>query len=410
MSSPEASVPHPNFVYHSFGVLTIVSIIITISQLIHIAIFYRKHHQDQNLKIYILLAIRLTATILISILFLFLKSNYFFTIEHSQYLYTKSVLSSTHYANTILIQISQSTLFLLFVYRIQIVFKDTIYEYPKSVLSSLYIGIFIAYIITSILSWFAYDPTQFVVYRLGNANNLYISSRESTKINPIGLASAASFVLYQMTFNIICLYMFTKRLIRLKKSLIEQYAMEITRITSGSISSPSLSTATPSSEETYSKTMRITEIRRRRKKGNAADRILKLKEMIKRHTILVWITVGCATTFFILWSAVSGYLNVLQPTLLTVINVNVWLMFGCCDEYWKFATKKLCCYVCYIDGDYVIGNEKGNENENTSKVEMTRNASDIVESNLSSCKKDADVDKANGSHQDQSDESEEEVP
>ena len=83
-----------------------------------------------------------------------------------------------------------------------------------------------------------------------------------------------------------------------------------------------------------------------KKEKDEAKRIMALHGMIKKHTILVYITVGT----FVAWFA-STYI---EPWMWTqviwelLINiVCIWLMFAESDRYWQCARKYCICHLCY---------------------------------------------------------------
>ena len=82
------------------------------------------------------------------------------------------------------------------------------------------------------------------------------------------------------------------------------------------------------------------------KQKEDAKRIVILHGMIKKHTILVYITVFSFISWF-----VSTYI---EPWMWTqviwelLINlVCIWLMFGESDRYWQWARTYCLCRLCY---------------------------------------------------------------
>ncbi len=244
---------------------------------------------------------------------------------------------------------------------LQIVFKYTAFSYKNYIFIILYTFVIIGYFIVAALSFAAHSDVYLVVYELGSKSNLYMKAAEATNFNMITFLTSVLVAIWQIAMSIICLYMFSTRLVKLNKTLIEQYAVEMSRTFSGSANSVvnsdecgSTNEATvvtsDSNQSPKSKPITISKIKKRSKKNKkdgAAHRIMKLHGLIKKHTILVYIDVFTTITFFLLFSVVSPWIVTQFPLFLSISNITVWLMFSCSHKYWKLLRKYCCCYLCY---------------------------------------------------------------
>ena len=389
--SKKANIPYQNFIYHTTGIFSIIAFLISAGILIHILYHYYLYfhkksskNKQQNKAIYVLFIARLIGTLFVCFLFAFVKSNYLSQLDSDQY-ENKGILYFIYYGNYAILQFGQVITFILFIYRIQIVFAETVYQYNKYVYISLYSSITIGYFVSSSLTGISHKNTSFIIFQVGDTNQLYIKASDSTNYSTTTLLSGFVFILYQIGLNLACLYMFSKKLVKLKHTLIEQYSVELNRTVS--VGSPSISIKSPSatsinedddfenSVRSRTRTMTIDEVKQRRKKGNAADRIIKLHSLIKRHTILVWINVIGTFIFFVLYTSVSTWVISQEPLFVSVSNITVWLMFGCCDSIWYFTTKHCCCYICYMDKYCICCGNSSTLNDNNNNNNQAREKS-----------------------------------
>ena len=359
---------------------------------------YVHNSKSQNKMIYILFFVISIIALIICLLYAFTRSN-LFTREKLED-YTEIQCALAHWSGYSLIAIEYTIVYALFLYRIQVVFNSTTYEYPNIVYIALYVGLGIGCSLCLLFLYISVPDTDFVIWYFDDDKKyLYCDSAgdrtgfddERSIFNALGILV---FILTQIIYNITLLYMFSKRLYALQTELVKQYMDEKREscTTTGTSSSghrvefktievPQLSPKTPTSmnnesqdiadlkgypstsniqastsmpddmERRIKRTMSIGDMVDQAKKSNqAAKRIVNLLKMIKKFTILVWIQILTASIFTILMY-IEDWIWLQLIWLLLVNNICIWLMFHFAYPYYKFTTKWCCCYFCYRNKD-----------------------------------------------------------
>ena len=390
--------------FYASSIGSIVVLILIISLFVHILYHYLKifHSKqsnkdetraDHNKLIYILFLLLLTSTMIMCVVDGFVRSNYWSNIPLSDY--GKAICYASYYADITMLQFHQFIMYALFIYRIQIVFQDTVYEYSLNTFRALYSLLIFGYLAVATIVFVGHKYSSFTVYYF--AQNAYCSASPETKQNVFTVVSSSIYSLWHIGLNVICLYMLTNRLWALKETLIEQYTVKnsvqsqsnievispsdktldisntdknvdddvINRTTTDSIenkavSSPNhLSVATADNiivsnkhskhKHVVSQSMSIQEIIVEQKKGDKeASRIIALHKLILKLCILVLLSIFSWLLYPILLRTVSLWWWGQKIWFLAFNDILVWFMFGETEKYWQFILKFVCCYCCIM--------------------------------------------------------------
>ena len=86
------------------------------------------------------------------------------------------------------------------------------------------------------------------------------------------------------------------------------------------------------------------------------QRVIKLRNIMKKQTILVCIALGTSILYWLVsvwWSPIST-----QSGWDIIVNsLCTWLMFGCAEKYWNWISRYICCHLCYRDINHLKGDQ-----------------------------------------------------
>eukprot|EP01084_Bolivina_argentea_P274942 468765_1 len=326
----------------------------------YIQIFHSKNENEpQNKTTYILFFILCIISLLVSIQYAFIKNN---LITHqSPSSFTIHQCSITLYFSFGAIIIVQCFTFVLLIYRIRVTFKDSIYAYSKTVYLSLIIGLIIVTMFSLSTLIYSHPDTYYVLEYYNTVNTVYCAAiaEENSDKAIANLLGVIVFVVAQVVYDLVLLYMFTQRLYALQSELISQHLDDGNHSkTADKISVESTSPTCDGmsvelgdmmdNESKVKKTLTVADITKD-KDDHSAKRILSLHKLIKQHTILIFIMVLYSVIWIFLLIFVSSKF-IQQVVYVGMVNVVCfWLMFASSYKYWKFLIRYCCCSVCYCN-------------------------------------------------------------
>eukprot|EP01084_Bolivina_argentea_P316214 548070_1 len=384
ISVTKADEAHINYFYAT-SIGSIIAFILLLILFIHILyhyiiIFHSKKSKkeetssDHNKAIYILFLLLLTISMIMCLSNGLIKSNYFTQIQFTHH--KKLFCYISYYLDIGTLQFHQLIMYSLFIHRIQIIFQDTIYEYSQRTFYYIYISLFIGYIIIAASMGAAHKYSKFIIYYFEHENNLYCRTSTQTNSNIFTRISMWIYSIWQITLNIICVYMLVNRLWSLKQSLMQQFAtkniLPMCRVQSDTAGE----TVTNNNEIKHSSTLPIDsfhktevstseckrvysldiikpkhsvqitmdEIKEEIKKGDKeAETIIALHKLIQKITILVILSILAWIIFFILIK-ISPWFWTQKIWFIVANDVIVWFMLSHAQTYWDCVANCFCCY------------------------------------------------------------------
>eukprot|EP01084_Bolivina_argentea_P244049 408936_1 len=227
--------PYIYIYYYYFSCIGSVVAFITISIILfnitceYIKIFHSSKTKDNNRQdklSYILFILMCIVSLLICCIYSLFRVNIFNGLNANQF--TKLLCKSSHYSAVIILFIYTILMYTLFIYRIQMVFVGTIYEYSPKCFLFLYTSLLTGYLANIILTIIGIESTTFNLYIFKGTNQMYCgTSYEDTQTTHTNFYSTLIFVILTTTFTVIVLYMFTNRLYALQSELVKQYKESI---------------------------------------------------------------------------------------------------------------------------------------------------------------------------------------
>eukprot|EP01084_Bolivina_argentea_P279173 477238_1 len=335
--------PHSIVYYHYLcGIGSIVMLIIVTTILIHISFhflkLFRSATEGTNKTLFILYIILSLITVYLCIMYGFIKCNLLNQFKPDNY--SQILCSISHHSVFIGFYIYAILFYVLLLYRIQIVFNNTSFQYPLKYFKILYSTIFISYICVACSLIYTAPLTRFGLFIPKNTHQIYCGTlNDNPDRSFAAFLAAIIYVVLQVIFNIITVYMFTNRFNTLKLKLVQTYLQQI------EMQKNEIPTDQNHDGDRH---LSVAEIESQSKNGDDnAQRILELHQLIKKHSILAFISMMLGITWLFSTIFVSGWMSIQVVWFFGGNNICLWLMFKCCEPYWKFAKKYLCCYVCY---------------------------------------------------------------
>lgn len=267
------------------------------------------------------------------------------------------------------IYLSSGVVYVIFVWRINTTLTESIYRYHPSISYIFYISICVMVIV-----WWINVVYELVMaeWRIVTSHGISLCANFVNVANDswrayYGIMAICS-AIYHFVVNCSLLFMFVKGLWSINKSFIKSFVdehIDKSSIEMNSNSSsprgktsaiemnnlPSPTSKTSDIDTVLDKCVSITNddtqqvIKKKETMRNVAH-ILKLHDLIKKQTILVFMAVVSSVFLWIMicidnWNTIQLYWDV------SVNSICVWLMLGSSEIYWKFCTKKgifRCCY------------------------------------------------------------------
>eukprot|EP01083_Nonionella_stella_P181251 648556_1 len=205
------------------SIFTLVTASITVGHIIYhyVNIFHKSGNMTNKRRTPYVLFILLSFTALyISCVFAFVRANIFNSYSAEQYSYSLCMFGI--YSVWFLFIIYFPALYSLFIYRIQLGFAETIYEYPKRMVKLFYATVFTSFILVSASFVYSASGDHYVVEQFEGTTQLFCSrdeDKDSHTKSVIVDAFSIAFIVLLIIFNSLTLYLFTKRLHALMMSL-----------------------------------------------------------------------------------------------------------------------------------------------------------------------------------------------
>eukprot|EP01083_Nonionella_stella_P316534 1148292_1 len=360
--------------YYTSGVGSILTFLVIIILCLHSVHDYIIS-KERNKMIYILYFLICLVSMFICIQYAFIQSNLFTGQSVSDF--TKFQCAFSEFCSLSGVIIGSMCVYTFLIVRIAIGFKDSIYELSKRLLYTLHIVLFIGSAGCLIFLCIALPQYRFVLYYFGSTKHLFCTAEQDPshplpvyRHNYIG---AVLFVSLQISYNVILLYLFTKRLYALQTEMVlqhleERYDMKLRNTKTlkvvpmdeemaGASDGQSIAIQQGHEEDTgivvtspnmISVGSVIDEAKRKNDfSALSAQRIMNFHELIKKHTILMIIIICSSLIWLALNYFVSDWFWIEIAWLLLINNICIWLMFNHSQRYWICATNYCFCYVCY---------------------------------------------------------------
>ena len=294
-------------------------------------LFYKDTSTKQRKTGYHLTIVYLLLAIMICIAHIFFRTNIGTGMDRSSYTSTQCAIGwGIYWYSVLLWGISMSIIFL---YRIKVIFRDTIYEYKPYIYNLFYAFIsLIVVFYSAYYGWIIYN-NQWVVSYPKNVNIFYCQSR-----SPHQHILLRTVTIFTSTINIALhfalLYMFCKGLISLKQEMMKQIDVHSNK---NKKTVPDNSTSIGVIRNELQENGRMTE---------EAKRIILLHNLIKKTTILVCFAVISAGLYLI-WLDLAPFASQ-QFAFCGIVNtICVWLMCHTSKKYWNCCKTHGVCKWCY---------------------------------------------------------------
>ena len=382
---------------------SILAIIISLIFLIHLTIMYHRiftiQKSQQHKTSYLLVIIWFIISITQCIAILCTRSNTLTQIPTSQFTSLQCLFGFfLHWVSWIL---GYALLMVIFIRRIDLVFKGTPYQYKPSIIKTLYICVvalivlFISYLVLRVnvvTNW------TLLYYK---QTNLVYCLLVAPDLDRIQLSFGAIYVISKLIGDMIILYMFIKRLWSLRRELISQFVLDHvsknlgldrdknhkqhkldipktpdTPDTNSEDTIPSNHSnnhsnnpsndaiATPStpgmdtSIELAAKRLTIGVVWKKYESSKNTElekivmsdkigRIVKLHDTMKKQTILACVAFVSSFIYGVFLSFASNETSMQSGYDSFVNAVCVWLTLGANKEYFVFCSKYGFCKCCY---------------------------------------------------------------
>eukprot|EP01084_Bolivina_argentea_P269682 458380_1 len=265
----------------------VVSIILTV----HVVYNYISSASKQPYYTYWLVITHLITAFIVCIVYAFIRNNLFTQISSSEFNTFQCTVSI--FGSYAVMMINRYVNYVLFVYRIKIVFKDTVYDYNHKIYIAYYIVPPIIGITQYLIVILSVNLQNMAL--IGNETNSFLFCSLS-KLGQIWIIIASISGLIDFIQSAGLLYMFIKGLYSVNQNV-----------------------------------------------ETANNRVVIL---MKKQTILVSITI---VSTFMYWT-IAALFKWFAPFVcldLIVNSICIWLMFTWSKKYWTFCIDYGCCYCCY---------------------------------------------------------------
>ena len=334
----------------------------------------------------------LISSLITCLMYSFVRSN--LLTRTNYYSFSIYRCSVGYFISISMFSISQTFMYCLFIFRIQIIFNETVYQYKPYYYTILYAlnicHIIIVHIALIIFAIYNNQHQSYILYYSHYDDKLAFCSLDFTKNQNIMSSNPSIVVLFIFTLIIqfviafSLLWMFIKGLRDLNSSLLEQYINDHLDMnsndmenlndtilnktvqhrhdyTSSSSLTIDLSQMSENKEETRSRSSTSLEMVMRRKSelsksgtngycidnDHGLQRVIRMHTLIKKQTILVVIAIFSALLTWILYLFIHK-IWLLAAWDIILNSICIWLMFSFTKKYWKFAKRYCFCKICYL--------------------------------------------------------------
>eukprot|EP01083_Nonionella_stella_P020834 57792_1 len=321
--------------------------------------------KGRNKMVYILFFLICIISTFICTQYAFIQSNLFTAKSITGF--TESQCAVSQFSSLASIIIGSMCVYTLLIHRISIAFEGSAYAYSKKLLYTLHALLFIGSAGCLTFLCIAMPKYRFVLYYFNSTRHLLCTAeaaehdldthRAHIHLDDLG---AVLFISLQIVYNLILLYLFTKRLYSLQSAMVRQHLQEMnsisthSRVPTDDVHDMDVDMATPQEniemntpEPKLMITVKSVLYLAESENDIGAKRIIKWHKLIKKHTILI-VTIICAS---LMWLAlnyfVSDWFWIEIVWILMINNICIWLMFAHTEKYWIFTTNYCFCYVCY---------------------------------------------------------------
>eukprot|EP01084_Bolivina_argentea_P265686 450449_1 len=323
------------------------------------SLLHNKHtcKKQTNPRPYHLFICYLITSMLVCLFISLIRSNIITDITQQRF--TDELCAIGYFGNYSLLTISKALMYNLFNYRIQIIFTNTQYSFHKMLYLTMYILPWynVLFVIVCLyigqfeqnnhsLEWILQsDETSYILFCGGTTN-----FRLAIKIFIIH-ASIIEFIM-----SVTLLLMFCKGLYDLYQTLLTQHIDEYMN-RDGSIYSSDSNESNGVDAFSVKKTMTMSFSSHLQCEKKSIIRVISLKNIIKKQTILVCIALISSIIYWVLsmfYPSMS-----LQSCWDIIINAScIWLMFACTNPIWNFLSRYCCCHICYRDINHMKNNNQ----------------------------------------------------
>ena len=171
----------------------------------------------------------------------FFRSNLITKESPHNFSYSRCI--ATYMMSIPLLAIGQAAMFFLFIYRMQISFKATTYEYPRKIYFILYIILLICLLFQICFASMAIliGDAQYALYYFDDDRSMiwcdvlgegsYSDQDKSDIRRTIAFLNGIYLLLYNVGYDALFAYMFTRKLYQLQSTLLEQHISEKSELT-----------------------------------------------------------------------------------------------------------------------------------------------------------------------------------
>ena len=350
LASNEITSGHDTIILYLALTGAVFAIIVTTFIVIHIAYHFRQLFctskvTEHKKTAYILVMIYSIIIWSNALILGFVHTNFFTGIETSEFTATQCQTAFIFYY--FLLYSGIFTNYMVFIWRVRKAFEGTEYQVSRCVYLTLYFMAIFQLIsaVSDMLVKATDSDNQWVVYYSGN---LAVCERSVQQEN--GVTTSSFWVLWIMLqtlfvviINVTLLIMFNWRLCKLGNAEIKQKKREqeksnvrMTRLGSAS-----------AAEASGTNSIQITVQAENRTGDKLQDeRISQLFNVIKKVTILVWVSIS-STILISVWVGINDRALYLMGWDQSFNVVCVWMMFRTSKRYWDVCTRYGCCCCCY---------------------------------------------------------------
>ena len=342
-----------------------LAIILAVFILMHVSNnYYNKFisgaPNQQNGLLYIFALLYATSNLISSLSYAFIRSNFFTQMNISRFTQTQCTFGFIMFYG--FAQCSFALLNTIFLTRIRMIFKDSIYEYKPYIYKILHIAIFIGWLLS----------TLDIIIRssFGNSNYKIYYTNMDTIFPQNGLILAYCgnsqpeqwediMITFEFTMhfiiNVILLYMFNRGLWLLnkenmKRNVIIGIEMERSKLKIHPVGNDSALPTRPTLSHRTSEQLKIVVEKYKSEGVNAADdvkRVVELYNLIKKQTILICIA-SFSTILLGIGFVFDGRVVLEFGWDLSINVICVWMMLSTSKKYWNCCKAYGLCKCCYL--------------------------------------------------------------
>eukprot|EP01084_Bolivina_argentea_P052595 96611_1 len=320
---------------------SVIAIIVITIAFINILYHYFKIFNNQTADCqnmdktnFILFFIICILSLFLCIQYAFVRRNVFTQQIPSTFTHTQCAFG--FYGSFAVLLVFQSFIFYIMLYRIRLAFNNTTFRYSNKIFLILGIPLIIIILICLTGLFATVHETYYVLEYFGNRNNIFcgVTANKNSNMWNYHRAAVILDICAQTFYDFVLLYMFTNRLYTLQNRLVDEHLNRVSTIhTSTSINNTSsiqsdIEMESPISSVKEKRILTIGDLESEQSKNDSAKRIMELHQLIKRHTILIFIIVLTSLIWLFLLIFVSGEF-IMDIGWLAMINVVCfWFMFA----------------------------------------------------------------------------------